>query len=120
MTEKVKVTQKHIEDAAKMAGLGMWWEINPLSLAMLEETGGFHVVTDNFTTITNTEIGKVSKLSSEAQALVKAFKEGEAVSPCEVELEFVEQNFYKQFVGEGDLTAPVPQKCQPFQFPPKE
>jgi hypothetical protein len=94
MKERITITQEDIDNSM----VKYWWEANPLSIAMLYASGSFHIVNGKLTHIVNTEIGIRYKLSSEAKDLVERFKNGNYVTPCEVEIEFEEQNFYKQFI----------------------
>lgn len=96
MKEQIEVLQEDIDGAI----LNMWWEANPLSIAMLREWGSFHVVDLDKSKMLNTEIGIYYRLSEEAVAFIRKYVAGEKVKPCTLEVENIEQNFYKMFVGE--------------------
>jgi hypothetical protein len=107
-TETYKITQEHIDKAIP----SMPWEANPLSLAMLQEWGGFHMIHEDMEHITNTEIGRTYKMDAEGQSVVRRFSEGKKVEPCEVTVTLVDQNFYK-FIQGGDMTKPTPAAVLP-------
>lgn len=115
-TETYKITKEHIDNAIP----SMPWEANPLSMAMLEGWGGFHVIHEDLQHITNTEIGRCYKIDEVGQKLVKDYAEGKPVEPCEVTVTVVDQNFYK-FIQGGDMTnpaAPTPVVAEAAPFAP--
>lgn len=95
-TEKIKVTQSDIDNAITSIPT----EANPLSIAMLEASGSFHVVNLKASTMVNTEAGGFYKLSPDAKAFIERWDRGEKVEPCELEIEHVATNFYAYINGQ--------------------